>query len=317
MMTQLTAKQADQIADCPFNKPRQADIVSDISYRDFVENYVNTRTPVVIRGALNDLPAARWTPESFRQKWGDKVFELEGQQRTLSEIIDLARESSTEQPAPYLRSIDVESEFPELIPDLARGVKYAWPNYRFMHSALRHWYFNFGGHFTEFFLGGQGNAFPFLHADYPPLNTFIALFYGEKEWIMFEPEQADKLYITDSGFVDSYIENSFEPDFNKYPDLMQARPVRLVQRAGDLIYMPCHWIHTVRNLGPTLSVGWDQLAASSWDSYRADFYQRIAPRNRAKATLVNAYLASLGPVLKAGEKLIGRFGDEGLKGRII
>ena len=251
------------MGDCPFEHPRQADIISDISYRDFVENYVKTRTPVVVRGALKHLPAAQWTMESFRQQWGDKEFELEGRQYTLAELIDLSLASSPEQPAPYLRSIDVESEFPELMPDLAGGVKYAWPNYRFMSIALRHWYFNFGGHFTEFFLGGQGNAFPFLHADHPPINTFIGLFYGEKEWIMFEPEQADKLYITDSGFVDSHIEDIFAPDFDKYPDLMQANPVRLVQQAGDLIYMPCHWIHTVRNLGPTLSVGWDQLAASS------------------------------------------------------
>ena len=303
--------------DCPFNRPRQIDVVADISYRDFVERYANTLTPVLLRGALSDLPAAEWTMESFRQRWGDKTFEIEGSQYTLAELIDLNLASKTGEPAPYLRSIDIETEVPELIPDLAGGVRYAWPNYRFTALALRRWYFKYGDHFAEFFLGGEGNSFPFLHADYPPINTFIGLFEGVKEWIMFEPEQADRLYITSKGYVKSPIEDIFAPDFDKYPELMQANPVRCVQRAGDLLFMPCNWIHTVRNHKPCLSVGCDQLAASSWESFRADVNQRVANKSRALVPLVGAYLFFLGALLKANEKLTGRFYGKNLRGRII
>ena len=107
----LHAIAAPEIPDCPFNSPRQADVVSDISYRDFISKYVNTRTPVVIRGALNHLPAASWTPETFRKKWGEKQFELEGKQWALSEIIDLTIQSSPSEPAPYLVPVHKRAVF--------------------------------------------------------------------------------------------------------------------------------------------------------------------------------------------------------------
>jgi hypothetical protein len=309
-----------QPQDYAFEHVIDADILKDISYERFVEEYANPGRPAIIRGGLHEMPAARWTPELMVQRWGDKIFSIEGENRKLSDIVAALLASTPENPAPYLRSIDIETDFPEIIPDLAPGVKYAWPNYRLLRALFPGWYFEPGSHCAEFFFGGNGGSFPFMHADFPPMHTFIGLFYGEKEWIGFSPDQAGNLYLQDPGdhqYVCSDVENIFAPDFDRYPKLKNARPVRARQQAGDLMFMPCNWIHSVKNLSPTISIAWDQLSDSCWDEFVDNKFRGTVNQHPAKSRLVNLYLRSLGSFLGLGTAIIQRSGGDSVRGRIV
>ena len=315
----LDTKPGD-VAAYPFEHFQDADVLTDISYRRFIEEYANPGRPAIIRGGLTELAASKWTPELMTQRWGSKVFEIEGVSTPFAEIVAALLASTPESPAPYFRSVDIETEFPELIPDLAPGIKYAWPNYRLLKSLFPEWYFEAGGHFAEFFFGGNGGGFPFMHADHPPMHTFITLFYGNKEWIGFSPDQGDNLYLQDSGehqYVCSEIDDIFNPDFDKYPKLKNTRPVRALQQAGDLVFMPCNWIHTVRNLSPTISIAFDQLAHSCWDQFVEDKYKATVKKHPTKARLVNLYLRSLGSAFGMAENLARRSDKESFRARII
>ncbi len=304
-------------AASPYPKARPFDLVEDISYQQFVSDYALPRRPVVVRGAFGHLEAAALTPESMKERWGSKLFEYDGKETPLAEIIDRTEQSTPEQPTPYFRSLDIESSFPEMIPLLSGGVKYAWPNYRFLKRWLPSRYFRYGGHWAEFFLGGHGNGFPFLHVDTPPMNTFIANFYGEKEWIIFDPADRDNLYMDDRDFTHTDGPKIFDPDFDKYPKLLDSRPTVVRQQAGDLIFVPTNAIHTARNLSTTISIAWDQLARSSWGEYIDSKYRYTVTKQPAKAVLANVYLKSLGWFLGIREMLAGRFGGEKMRGRII
>ncbi len=323
MVLSIDARQGkgeQQPPDYPFEHVVDADVLTDISYHRFVEEYAKKGRPAVIRGALGELPAAGWTPELMIDRWGDKLFEVDGEQRKFSDIVGALLASTPQNPAPYLRSIDIETDFPEIIPDLAPGVKYAWPNYRLLRSLFPGWYFGPGSHCAEFFFGGNGGSFPFMHADWPPMHTFIGLFYGEKEWIGFSPDQADKLYLEDPGghqYVRSTVEDIFTPDFTRYPKLKDARPVRAKQQAGDLVFMPCNWIHSVKNLSPTISIAWDQLTGSCWSEFVADRYRGTVMNHPVKSRLVNIYLASLGGILNIASEIRKRSCGESVRGRIV
>lgn len=304
----------------PFEHVVDADILTEVSYERFVEEYAIPGRPAVIRDGLKEMPAARWTPELMVERWGDKPFEIEGETRKFSDIVAALLASTPQNPAPYLRSIDIETDFPELIPDLAPGIKYAWPNYRLLRSLFPGWYFEPGSHCAEFFFGGNGGSFPFMHADFPPMHTFIGLFYGEKEWIGFSPDQAAKLYLEDAGddqYVCSDVENIFAPDFTRYPKLKDARPVRARQQAGDIVFMPCNWIHSVKNLSPTISIAWDQLADSCWDEFVENKFLGTVKQHPLKSRLVNIYLRSLGGVLGLGTAIKKRADGDSVRGRIV
>ncbi len=304
----------------PFEHFTDADVLTDISYDRFVEEYAKPGRPAVIRGALGELPASAWTPALMVERWGAKLFEVEGKQEKLADIVEALLASTPSHPAPYLRSIDIETDFPEIIPDLAPGVKYAWPNYRLLRSLFPAWYFERGSHCAEFFFGGSGGSFPFMHADWPPMHTFISLFYGEKEWIGFSPDQADKLYLEDPGehqYVCSSVEDIFAPDFIRYPLLKSTRPVRARQQAGDLVFMPCNWIHSVKNLSPTISIAWDQLAGSCWEEFINNRFKGTVDKHPAKSRLVNIYLRSLGGILNIATEIRKRSYGEAVRGRIV
>jgi histone arginine demethylase JMJD6 len=307
----------NETADVAFNQPRAVDIVSDISYRSFIEEYAKPCLPVIIRGGLQELPASQWTPELMQQRWGDKEFDIDGEPHKFGDIIAQIQASTPENPGPYFRSVDVATEFPELISDLAPGIMYAWPNYRYMKSLFPRWYFPDDGRFAEMFFGGSGSNFPFGHADYPPMHTFIGLFFGEKEWILFGPDQREKLYIKDNQWTHSNVDNLFEPDLEKYPKLKHARPYRAVQQAGDIFFMPCNWIHTARNHSPAMSVSWDQLSHSCWDQFISNKYNSLSDRHPVKSRLVNLYLRGLGGVLGVGESIVRRVGNQPYKGRVV
>jgi hypothetical protein len=318
MPQQGVARQVPPI-DSAFPNIQDVDVLTDISYQQFIEEYANPGRPAILRGALSELGAAQWTPESMTRRWGHKVFEIEGKSLTFAQIIAAQMASTPENPAPYFRSIDIETQFPELLPDLAPGLKYAWPNYRLHKSLFPGWYFETGGHWAEFFFGGNGGGFPFMHADYPPMHTFIACFYGEKEWIAFSPDQGDKLYLedTDLQYVCSEIDDIFNPDFDKYPGLRDASPVRARQQAGDLVFMPCNWVHTVRNLSPAISIAVDQLAQSCFKEFVHEKYLSTAKNHPVKARAVNLYLRALGGAMGAGETLMRKTGKDSFRGRVI
>src|ERR1700704_6376354 len=90
------------------------------SHTEFSHEFLYPRKPVVISGALDKWNARlRWTPEFFKQRYGDVALHVENQPYTLGgflprkdgkplllgEFIDMVLASTMENPAPYLRNV--------------------------------------------------------------------------------------------------------------------------------------------------------------------------------------------------------------------
>lgn len=240
---------------------------SELSYNDFVNQYLNPGVPVMIRGALAEMGASQWTPKTLRSRYPDKEFHLNNQPVSLAEIIDrIENNSNNPAPPPYLTNVNISSAFPDLASDLSHAPifsHYNWRNNRLISRLL-----GYSDTTCQFFLGGVNSGFPFLHVDYPPMHTFSALFYGQKEWIILHPDQSEKLYsgVGEAGWpMVSKIDNAFNPDLEKYPLAADLESTRVIQQAGDLLFVPTGWWHTTRNLSTTITVAWDHLNSSSWE----------------------------------------------------
>jgi len=129
-------------------------------------------------------------------------------------------------------------------------------------------------------IGGRAIVGP--HNDYP--ENIACVVTGRRRFRLFPPEQIANLYIgpmelNPAGRPVSFVSVS-EPDFERYPRYAQAleasREAEL--EAGDAIYIPSMWWHSVESLAP-----FNMLVNYWWET--------SARTSKVEAALVHALLA--------------------------
>jgi hypothetical protein len=107
---------------------------------------------------------------------------------------------------------------------------------------------------TAFWMGGVGAHTP-LHTDIDSQNLH-AVMYGQKKVLLFPPQDEAFLYPSDIyEWTTVFSSVDFRnPDLIRYPKTRQATGYEAVIGAGDILYIPIGWWHTVTCLEPTISV---------------------------------------------------------------
>jgi hypothetical protein len=142
----------------------------------------------------------------------------------------------------------------------------------------------------ELFLSRADARFPYLHMDYWGMSAFFAQLYGEKEVILFPPEDAPSLYPTADNPLVSSITDFDTPDYDAFPLLRQARQHRVTLVPGDLLYNP-RWWHTTRTLKPSMTLIWAYWNRHEWQDLL--HYVRTRVRRQWRPALV-PYLRFVG-----------------------
>ncbi|MEP0859814.1 MAG: cupin-like domain-containing protein [Ignavibacterium sp.] len=240
--------------------------VKDISPEEFRKEFVAKRKPVVIEDATKHWKALnKWTPEFWQKNYGSKIFEIDGKEISINQVIDLSLKSDENNPAPYYRNVRIAHEYPELVPDISPESEYCLPNY-FLHKVftpLRTSLFAYGQY--ELFIGGKGRSFPYLHYDVPGADTFIHQIAGEKELILFSPDDSNYLYPkTGAEFNVSSIPDIENVQLDKFPLYKNATKITVVLKAGESIYFPSGWWHTAKMLSFSISIGIDVANQFNW-----------------------------------------------------
>ncbi|MGH8274214.1 MAG: cupin-like domain-containing protein [Gammaproteobacteria bacterium] len=277
---------------------------SNLDAREFRENYLRPRRPVILTDAAGAWPAYdNYTPEHFRQHHGNKRITTNGREWRLAELIDALQMSTPDKPGPYPCKFPVVRDFPELLPELTPRIGYSLPDRQ--DSALLPDRFFGGVNNLEIFFGGPGGRFPYLHYDVLHLHAWITQLHGRKAFTLFAPDQERLLYVNPDMPWQSSIEDHQQPDYTRYPLFKQAVSRSVVIEPGETLFLPCGWWHTARSLGMTISVAFDQLEAGNWRDFKRDFAtEHRHGRPEALAT-VRAWLALTGPLLS----LIEAFGS--------
>ena len=238
-------------------------VKASLSSLEFLEQHVLARKPVVIKGALTRWNALRWDPAYLKTKVGHRrvEFRTEGKPRTgvFGDLVERIFDGAGD--APYLRNINLAEQLPELVGDIAPPPIYSRNNWRSHALMPSQWPAAVKKGAYELFVSPAAAAFPYLHIDYWGMSAFFAQICGEKEVILFPPEDAPHLYPSAGDALVSEI-SDFD-DVARYPKLRSARQHRVTISAGDLLFNPAWW-HTTKTTRTAMTVIWAYWNRHEW-----------------------------------------------------
>lgn len=273
-----------------------------MSYEEFKKEHLFKNYPVVFGDASKDWPARnKFTPEFFKENYGNREVKVQGQHFKLGEFIDLMMTATEDNPAPYPCKLNLNRDYPELIPDVTPRYNFALPD-RTTSKILPS---NFLGaaDTLEIFFGSPGGQFPYMHYDYMGLHAYINQLYGEKEFTVIPPDQTPFVYQDPKNPWVSLIDDQRNPDLNKFPLWKNVTPIRFVVGPGETMFIPNGWWHTARSVTPTISVALDVLNASNWGRFVNEVDIMMSRQKPMKAKVAKALLTVIGGVLTTTEKI--------------
>jgi histone arginine demethylase JMJD6 len=254
-----------------------------LSYEEFAKEYLYANKPVVITDALREWKAlSRWSPEFFKQQFGDMKFTLnenlkgkaeykgkgdgtEAVEYTMARFIDRVLASTEQDPAPYFRNQILYDLFPSLKQDIEPLPEYFLPNWLPDHYMVKYVgeVLNRGSK-LELYIGGNGGAFPVLHYDGAGTHAFLMQVYGRKKFIIYPPSQEKFLYPSPEKENLSLLNSLDNPDLEKFPLFAQAEPTVFILEPGEMLFIPSHWWHTTKMLTPSISISANVVNQSNW-----------------------------------------------------
>jgi hypothetical protein len=284
------------------NKPvTSVDKRSNLSRKEFIEEYVKPAKPVVLTDAVSKWEAlGKFTPQFFKEKYGHLTKEVKGVTYTMSDFVDRMLIASAENPAPYPFSFNVERVFPELLKEIRPDIVYGKVD-RINHPLVPRSMI-YGTEIYELFLGGKGSAFPFLHVDALYMNTQITQVYGSKEFFLYGPDQNKYLYPKKDNLKFSQVD-VLNPDYTRFPLFREAQCLNITVNQGETLFFPCGWWHTTKIHEPCITLGRAQLNGTNWNRFIKDEYRVWKNHHPMAAPFVFLYGKLLHPVLSFQEFL--------------
>jgi hypothetical protein len=236
---------------------------ANLSNEEFLHEHVLARQPVLIKGALTTWKAMQWTPDYLKAKAGKRLVSYRTEDRpatgTFGELVD--RIFHDDPAAPYLRNINLAEQLPELLDDITPEPVYSQSNWRSHVLMPSQWPAAVKKGAYELFVSRAAASFPYLHIDYWGMSAFLAQVCGEKQVILFPPDDAPNLCPTARDPLVSGI-TDFD-DLERYPTLKAARQHRVTIGPGDLLYNPSWW-HTTRTTQTAITVIWAYWNRHEW-----------------------------------------------------
>lgn len=214
---------------------------------------LRTNVPVIFSGSIRDWPAAeKWKPDYFAKDFADFQVHL---------YSDAQRDV-------------IPCVFPEFIDYMTAGQRrgdlaattdklyLAWNSEVLAkHRELRS-HFDFRPFFgarrgkiqTGLWMGAEGSHTR-LHTDIDSYNLHAVL-HGEKEFILFDPSESENLYPSDvyewTTEFSSVDLRAIDPQ--RFPKVDKATAYVGDVRAGDMIFVPIGWWHSVTCVQPSISL---------------------------------------------------------------
>ena len=133
------------------------------------------------------------------------------------------------------------------------------------------------GHAYKFVYLGPAGTTTRLHADVLWSFSWSTNVCGRKKWYLIPPQHTHLLYDCFGIHLASHLHADWENGLDVFfPGLAKAREhvIEVVQEAGETMFVPSGWHHTVENLEPTLSINHNWLNGAnihwSWQKLRTE-----------------------------------------------
>lgn len=254
--------------------------------------YTDDIRPIVLKGYAKEHDCVKqWTPEYFKDKYGDfqifytstdKIINDDG--TILRDFVDDVIAGSKSRA--YIENLsDIFNEYPELHDQLGLDKVAGYlGDYASYHKI------------AQLFFGGPGTGAVYHCAN--ELNCFLNI-YGEKQWTFVHPKYSIAMYATlmNKGyFVGSLVKDKAPRKFieAEYPLYNRIPKLRITLEPGDMLINPPWWWHTIKNMTPaTISVAtrWgiepdyirqsplfefvQSMRMERWTSFDKDFLDKV------------------------------------------
>lgn len=272
---------------------------SKLPYNEFIEKYQKTGTAVILEDATEVWEKSIFTPDFFKENFGDRITKYKDKEFTMAEVLDLTAKGTNENPAPYPIKYDIITQLPELLNYMQPlHMNYAKPNW--LRSKILQ-----GKLMTEMDLhiGGVGNWYS-LHKDIYNVHAWLIQLYGEKEVILFPSGQEDCLYPGKLGMEanGSPIDMS-NPDYDKYPKFKNIKKIKETLKAGQVMYIPSGVWHTTMAYQQNISTIIDQMNETNYNGWKRDVYNYKAVHSKPRAMFDYVVAIAIGNACMIGEKM--------------
>ncbi len=242
---------------------------SGLSYAQFNREYLQRRRPVILTDALEQCPArARWTPDYFRQRFGERIVQTDTGPMRLDAMI--AQMLDPALPTPFLRERPLPWLLPEILDDLAPlplAARPNWLEYPFARwpDLTRRGFAAMLVRLSQIDINvtGANVRFPYLHLDRFRCHALIMQWYGRKDFFVFAPEDTGNIYPEQHEDI-SQIQDVENVDLVRFPRFARARMIRFTLNPGEALFNPSGWWHTTRTLDPSIATVISFANGSNW-----------------------------------------------------
>jgi histone arginine demethylase JMJD6 len=245
---------------------------SGLELAEFETEYVARTRPVILTDATAHWDArSKWSFENFEQRFADKEVRFDDKAwRVGSFIRELRGSSGVRGKVPYLKMVKLDEQFHELRADIG-DLKLAKHNRLASRLLPRTMRIDRG--FVAVFVGTKGSGFSTLHWDLGYLHVFISQIVGDKEAILFRPEDTPFLYANPEQPNLSTLPDPFEVDLAKFPAFAKANAIRVTVKQGETLFLPGGWWHATYIDHPNIAIAESTLDHFNW-RVRKDWFMK-------------------------------------------
>lgn len=252
----------DQLAQLNSDYSKKIPSITAPNFSDFVKGYYSQHRPVILKKGIEHWPALhKWSPQYFASKFGHHLVEVQ-MNRNLDEQF--------ERHSPSLKQKMKMSEFVSKVMsvDASNDFYMTANNASNSHQMLQELFSdieNFADGYCDlalkddrsFLWFGPKGTFTPLHHDLT--NNMLVQIYGSKKVTLIPALQVPHLY--NDHWVFSELSDTNKIDFEKYPLTKSITPVECILNAGEALFIPIGWWHSVESLDVSISISFTHFNA--------------------------------------------------------
>lgn len=214
--------------------------VERLTSEEFINDYKNTSTPVVLTRETENWPAReKWSLDYFKETIGDTIVPLYNSTPSKGKTHQHA--AAIHWPMrDYLQMLENgEKDLRMFFYNILSGAPQLVDDMCYPECGLK-----FFKKLPVLFVGGKGARVQ-MHYDIDLANIMLCHFGGKKTVLVFSPEQTPFLYKVPFSFSSLYDVDYSNPDFEKYPALQHVKGQIAELDHGDIMFIPSGYWHYI------------------------------------------------------------------------
>ena len=220
-----------------------------LSKQDFIDNYFKKQKPVVIEKLTQDWPAyEKWHLSYIKELAADKEVPLYDD-RPVSHEDGFNQAHATMKMGDYIDLLESKpTNYRIFLYNIIKEVPSLKQDFKWPDIGL-----NLVKSLPMLFFGGAGSKV-FMHFDIDYSNILHFHFHGDKQCILFAPDQSKYMYKVPHALISREDIDFDNPDFEKFPALKHLQGYVCNLKHGEMLYMPEGYWHYMKYLTPGFSM---------------------------------------------------------------